>query len=140
MRKLKKWRFLCRHCDCLLFNYKIGVGVCVSSFRKPSTNSLYDLEKVQKRALSIIYPSHSYENALIMAGIYTLNLRRKAACKRFVAKINQDNPLYAVIDNRFVTSNCTHSLRSGKMERAMITRTDRFKNFVTAKYANRLNS
>jgi hypothetical protein len=40
-----------------------------------------DLEKVQKRAMSIIYPNNSYEDALKIAGIDPLDLRRDAACK-----------------------------------------------------------
>ena len=58
-----------------------------------------DLEKVQKRALSIIYPNCSYEDALKVAGIDSLESRGNVACKRFVETILPGNPLYSVIHN-----------------------------------------
>ena len=56
-----------------------------------------DLEKVQKRALSIIDPNFSYEDALKVAGIVSLELRRNVACKRFGETILPGNPLYPII-------------------------------------------
>ena len=58
-----------------------------------------DLEKVQRRALSIIHPNCSYEDALKKAGIDSLELRRNVACKRFVESILPGNPLYTFIQN-----------------------------------------
>ena len=52
-----------------------------------------DLERVQKRAMSIIYPSRSYPDALSFAGIQTLCVRRAEACNKFVANIKASNPL-----------------------------------------------
>jgi hypothetical protein len=68
------------------------------------------LERIQKHALAIIYPSHSYEDALSLTDITTLNSRG-------------DTALY------------TLSRRSRRSERTMMARTDRFWNFVTVKYA-----
>ena len=56
-----------------------------------------DLEKVQRRALSIKYCNFSYEDALKEAGIDSLELRRNVACNRFVDSILPGNPLYSFI-------------------------------------------
>jgi hypothetical protein len=92
-----------------------------------------DLERVQKRALAIIYPSHSYAEALSLAGIQTLSFRRDAACKKFIANIKPSNPLYPLIHKQLPTSDHTYSLRSERIVRPTINRTDRFQNFVTVK-------
>lgn len=93
-----------------------------------------DLERVQRRALEIIYPSQSYAEALSLAGIQPLSVRRDAACKKFVGNIKPDNPLYPFIHQQSPNSNHTYSLRSERIDRPIRTRTDRFENFVTVKF------
>ena len=93
-----------------------------------------DLERVQKRAMSIIYPSHSYMDALSFAGIQTLCVRREEACNKFVANIKASNPLYPFIHKQLPTLNHDYSLRSAATERQPIIRTDRFESFITVKY------
>ena len=94
-----------------------------------------DLERVQKRALSIIYPSYSYTDALSLAGIQTLRARREEACNKFIANINASNPLYPFIHKQPTALNHDYSLRSATTERQAIIRTDRFENFIAVKYA-----
>ena len=93
-----------------------------------------DLERVQKRAMSIIYPSHSYMDALSFAGIQTLCVRREEACNKFVANIKASNPLYPLIHKQLPTLNHDYSLRSVTIERQPIIRTERFESFITVKY------
>ena len=46
-----------------------------------------DLERVQKRALAMIYPSHSCaEEKPYPWRVFRLGSRRDAACKKFIAK------------------------------------------------------
>ena len=92
------------------------------------------LENVQKRALSIIWPGISYEDALGMAAIQTLSARRAAACERFICKISPGHPLYPHIYERVLHSTTQMCLRSGKTSHRMLVKTERFKNFVTVKY------
>ena len=94
-----------------------------------------DLERVQKRALAIIYPNCSYDDALKLAGIEPLVLRRDAACKRFVETILPGNPLYPIVHSRSAPVNHGYKLRSDNVARNIRTRTDRFRKFVTIKYA-----
>ncbi|CAB4027316.1 Hypothetical predicted protein [Paramuricea clavata] len=94
-----------------------------------------DLERVQKRALAIIYPNCSYDDALKLAGIEPLVLRRDAACKRFVETILPGNPLYPIVHSRSAPVNHGYKLRSDNVARNIRMRTDRFQKFVTIKYA-----
>ncbi|CAB4000551.1 Hypothetical predicted protein [Paramuricea clavata] len=94
-----------------------------------------DLERVQKRALAIIYPNCSYDDALKLAGIEPLVLRRDAACKRFVETILPGNRLYPIVHSRSAPVNHGYKLRSDNVARNIRMRTDRFQKFVTIKYA-----
>ena len=94
-----------------------------------------DLERVERRALAIIYPTSSYRDALLLAGIQSLNVRRDIACKKFIASIKLDNPLYPFIHKHSRILNHTYSLRSERIDRTTVTRTDRFQNFVTVKFS-----
>ena len=93
------------------------------------------LEKVQKRALSIIWPGISYETALDKAALSTLSDRRAVSCIKFIGKVRPGNPLYPLIPNSVITiSTISVCLRSGSSSRPMATRTERFSNFVRVKY------
>ena len=95
-----------------------------------------DLEKVQKRALSIIYPNSSDEDALKVAGIDSLELRRNVACKKFVVEtILPGNPLYPIIHNCPEPQYLGYSLRANNVAKKIKSQTDRFRNFVTVMYA-----
>lgn len=43
----------------------------------------YEIERVQKRALRIVYSFVHYKNGLIESGFETLYTRRNSACKKF---------------------------------------------------------
>ena len=93
-----------------------------------------DLERVQKRALSIIYPSYSCTDALSLPGIQNLSSRRKEACNKFVTNIKASNPLYPFIHKQLPALNHDYSLRSATTERQPIIRTERFESFITVKF------
>ena len=94
-----------------------------------------DLERVERRAMAIIYPTNSYTDALLLAGIQPLGVRRDIACRKFVASVELDNPLYPLIHKHSRISNHTYFLRSERPDGTTITRTDRFQNFVTVKFS-----
>ena len=52
------------------------------------------LEKVQKRALAMIFLELDYEEALAQSGFCSLESRRVEACVRFIHNIQPGNPLY----------------------------------------------
>lgn len=56
-----------------------------------------DLERIQRRALAIIFPLIPYVNTLTKAVILTLQERRTTACTKFVQKVSSENPLHLLI-------------------------------------------
>ena len=96
------------------------------------------LEKVQKRALAIIFPDASYDQALAKADLTSLGSRRLESCSKFINNINLDNPLYGLISSLHVARVPTYSLRSGVRSVLKPVRTNRFANFITYKYGAQL--
>ena len=95
------------------------------------------LERIEKRALAIIFPGSTYSEALNLAGISTLQDRRSAACHEFIAQLNPDNPVYKLVASTLESINASarYSLRSRDRAKTKITATNRFGDFVTNKYA-----
>ena len=99
------------------------------------------LELTQKRALYIIFPGLPYTEALHKSGLPSLRERRNTLCERFIAAIEKGNPLYQLINGRFLDSRFPRSLYNLRCNRSQQIRckTDRLKNFVTVRYAHFLN-
>ena len=93
-----------------------------------------DLERIQSRALAIIFPLIPYVNALTRAGIPTLQERRTTACTKFVLKVSPENPLHPLIHKRIISQSSPYNLRP-KPNATLVTKTNRFGNFVSVKYA-----
>ena len=97
------------------------------------------LERIQKRALAIIFPGSTYSEALNLASISTLQDRRSAACHEFIAQLHPDNPVYKLVASRLESTSASahYSLRSRDRDRVRTktTATNRFGDFVTNKYA-----
>ncbi len=98
------------------------------------------IESVQKRALRVILPALSYENALLSTGLETLADRRHIACQKFVNKMKlsdycqHNNPLADILKCNFIEEHTEYSynLRHDRPPRVW-TNTERF---VTVKYFN----
>ena len=93
-----------------------------------------DLEKIQGRALVIIFPLVPYVNALTRAGIPTLQERRVTACTKFVQKVFSENPLHPLILKSIISQSSHYDLRP-EPNATLATRTNRFGNFISVKYA-----
>ena len=95
------------------------------------------LERMQKRALAIIFPGSTNSEALNLAGISILQDLRSAACHEFIAQLNPDNPVYKLVASRLESTSAfaRYSLRSRDRARTKITATNRFRDFVANKYA-----
>ncbi len=72
------------------------------------------IESIQRRALRIIHPSSSYEDALVCTGLETLSERRHNCCLKFIEKTRSDvypgyNPLVNILrqNNNYA---CEHVL------------------------------
>ena len=95
-------------------------------------------ESVQKRALKIIYPLLSYEDALSATRLDTLESCRHHACLKFDDKMRCDNQIginpVANISRKIPRAN-DHNY-DFRFERPcrINTNTERFSNFITVKY------
>ena len=135
IRQLKKCRvspvdLVCIYCSLVR---SILEYACVVFANLPKYLS-HDLERVQKRALAIIFPFLPYASALAKAGISTLEERRDVACAKFVSKIIPGNPLHPLIHSRIIGPSSRYNLRP-KAHTTMATKTDRFGGLVSVKYA-----
>ena len=93
-----------------------------------------DLERIQRRALAIIFPLVPYVNALTRAGIPTLRERRTTACTKFIQKVSLENPLHPLIHKSIISQSSHYNLRP-KPNATFATKTNRLGNFVGVKYA-----
>ena len=87
------------------------------------------LEKVQKRALPMIFSSAlDKKQALAKTGITSLEGRREQAYRKFVTSITSESVLFPLIKSKIIPNTAPYSLCSDTQ-----FRTDRFNNFVTVK-------
>ena len=65
-----------------------------------------DLERLQKRAMKIIYPELSYAKALELAGLLTLYDRREAIAAKLFDEIcaNQSHSLHELLPSKYQPS------------------------------------
>ena len=70
-----------------------------------------DLDKIQRRALAIIFPLIHYVNALTRAGILTFQERRTTACTKFVQKVSWENPLHPLVHKGIISQSSHYNLR-----------------------------
>ena len=96
------------------------------------------LEKIQKRALRIIYPEQTYKDALLLAGITKLETRREDLCLKTLTKITRGGPLTQYV-TQTRSNEHNYFIRSLNNLSTYKCRTDRFKNSFlpnTIKIAN----
>ncbi len=89
------------------------------------------IECVQKRALRIIFPSSTYEDALAHSGLGTQEARREYHLKPNNNANN--NPVAQIINTFSQVPEHNYHLRT-QSTNVPFTRMDRFKNFLTIKY------
>ena len=87
----------------------------------------------------IIYPSLTYEDALVHCSLKTLVARREDLCKSFMHKLRSNNinvnnnPVAQLINTQSQVPEHNYQLRNQPIN-PPFTRTDRFKNFITINY------
>ena len=95
-----------------------------------------DLERIQKRALNVISPGHSYCDNLARFGLKTLQSRRETLCLKLFQSILSDERFSNLVPPRHKASYNLRHLRTFTLPRF---RTDRYKrSFIPAmsKYIN----
>ena len=97
------------------------------------------IETIQKRALRIIYPSLTYEGALVHSGLRPLVHRSEDLRKSFMHKLRSNNinvnnnPVAQLINTQYQVHEHNYQLRT-QSTYPPFTRTDRFKNLITISY------
>ena len=71
------------------------------------------LESIQKRALHIIYPCHSYLDALNITNLSSLKERRTQLCHKYIQKMSQNDHPINFLKPRTATSGHSYNLRPG---------------------------
>ena len=95
------------------------------------------IERIQKRALRIIYPQLSYQDALDMLELKTLSTRRGDLCKKLFNSIlnDEDHKLRNLLPPK-VTSD-TYNFRNEKLFNIPKYRTNRFRDtFIISSLIN----
>ena len=90
---------------------------------------------MQKRALSIILPGVSYQEALCQSGLAPLEARRAESCVNFMESVKFGNPLLPICEGLLVNNKSKYNLRH-QLQHKVIVNTNRFKDFVTFRYAH----
>lgn len=87
-----------------------------------------DIERIQQRALKIIHPDLSYNDALAKSGLSNLNDRRETLCYKTFSNIVEDpnHKLHALLPS--MNSECQYNLRNKRVFRLPRCKTNRFKN------------
>ena len=94
-----------------------------------------DIERIQKRALRIIF-----RQALSEAGISTLASRRHDACVKFIDNVRFNNAVFKLVASRVNNRSNRYPKRHGNPSLSLKpANTERFRNFVTNKFALNLN-
>ena len=96
------------------------------------------VERIQKRALDIVFPGVEYNEALDRTNLVTLHDRRIAAYRKFVSQLNRGNPVHNLVSSRLVKRSSRYNLRSDSSCLIQVTTTKRFSNFVTNEFAGDL--
>ena len=94
------------------------------------------IESVQRRALRIIFPNSSYQQALDLNNLSTLANRRILLCKRLMADMRDESHPISFLAPKVTTRNIPHQLRSGNTTAPKtMKRTKRANDFCTFRFA-----
>ena len=104
-----------------------------SGVRQPSFSSSKDLERLQKRAMKVIYPELSYAKGLELSGLLTLYDRREAIAAKLFDEIcaNQSHSLHKLLSSKYQPS---YSLREQRTFVRPKCKTERCKNSFPLSY------
>ncbi|EDO31840.1 predicted protein [Nematostella vectensis] len=97
-------------------------------------NLLEAEDKVQQRALKIIFPGVPYSDCLMKAGIRSLKDRRAELCKEFMRSLRRDNPLHQIASSRTTKPLHRYNLRADRNIVPALCNTNRLADFVTVKF------
>ena len=90
-----------------------------------------DIERIQKRAMRIIFPALSYDESLSIAGLVPLEARRQQLTDKLFQQIISD-PSHKLNKLLPPVNECQIKLRKKRLFKNQLFKTDRFRNsFIT---------
>ena len=129
---------MCFYCTCIrpvveyaspVFHYGIPIYLCK------------DIERIQRRAMKIIFPTKSYAEALSHSKLLTLEERRQIACDKLFKEIMEDknHKLHPLLPDP--NTDVAYSLRTSRTFKIPKCKTERFKkSFIIAASSNNESS
>ena len=94
------------------------------------------IESIQRRALRIIFPNSSYQQALDLTNLSTLANRRILLCKKLMADMRDESHPISFLAPKVTTRNIPYQLRSGNTTAPKtMKRTKRANDFFTFRFA-----
>ena len=94
------------------------------------------IESIQRRALRIIFPNSSYQQALDLTNLSTLANRRILLCKKLMADMRDESHPISFLAPKVTTRNISYQLRSGNTTAPKtMKRTKRANYFFTFRFA-----
>ena len=94
------------------------------------------IESIQRRALRIIFPNSSYQQALDLTNLSTLANRRILLCKKLMADMRDESHPISFLAPKVTTRNISYQLRSGNTTAPKtMKRTKRANDFFTFRFA-----
>ena len=143
LRQLKRAKVsttetMCFYCTCIrpiveypspVFHYGIPIYLCK------------DIERIQRRAMKIIFPTKSYAEALSHSRLLTLEERRQIACDKLFKEIMEDknHKLHPLLPDP--NTDVAYSLRTSRTFKIPKCKTERFKkSFIIAASSNNESS
>ena len=94
------------------------------------------IESIQRRALRIIFPKSSYQQALDLTNLSTLANRRILLCKKLMADMRDESHPISFLAPKVTTRKIPHQLRSGNTTTPKtMKRTKRANDFFTFRFA-----
>ena len=108
------------------------------AFHGSLPNYLSDqIERVQKRALRIVYPELSYREALAEANLMSLFDRREYLCTTLFNQIIESDGQHKLAGLLPVPNNTRYNLKNKRMFSLPKIKTKRFQNSFTMHFANK---
>ena len=103
-----------------------GAQVWHGGLTKAQSSSI---EKVQRRALRIIYSEKDYEKLLLKAGMHTLEQRRNTMCIDLISKMSDpQHKLHHLLPNKLCKVRQRDTRQNGQLFYNYHYRTERFRN------------
>ena len=100
-----------RYDSILQISFKVNIRIRLRCVFKLAALFVRYHRKTAKARPSNYFPTLSYNEALTVSDLQSLQNRRIMACERFITSLKPDNPVYKLVSSRTVDTQYNCSLR-----------------------------